>query len=158
MLLQRATEPEQVKKLLETGKTDLLHRFISKKGRPFSAFLVRGADGKVGFEFAPRAVKPDKAAATPATAKASGFLCSWWPPAYPRRRRRQTPDGDSTAGNTSGVSRCRQQRGGIPLPPDRRRAEAVRKARHRRPRPDAAETRCRHTALPGAADIGPSAR
>ncbi len=55
IILQRSIEPEQVRKLLETGKTDLLHRFISKKGRPFSAFLVRGADGKVGFEFAPRA-------------------------------------------------------------------------------------------------------
>ena len=55
IILQRAIEPEQVRKLLDTGKTDLLHRFISKKGRPFSAFLVRGADGKVGFEFAPRA-------------------------------------------------------------------------------------------------------
>jgi DNA topoisomerase-3 len=55
IILQRAIEPEQVAKLLATGKTDLLHRFISKKGRPFSAFLARGADGKVGFEFAPRA-------------------------------------------------------------------------------------------------------
>jgi DNA topoisomerase-3 len=54
IILQRPIEPEQVRKLLETGKTDLLHRFISKKGRPFSAFLVRGDDGKVGFEFAPR--------------------------------------------------------------------------------------------------------
>jgi DNA topoisomerase-3 len=35
----------------------LLHKFISKKGRPFSAFLVRGGDGKVTFEFAPREAK-----------------------------------------------------------------------------------------------------
>jgi DNA topoisomerase III len=55
IILQRTIEPEQMKKLLTEGKTDLLHRFISKKGRPFSAYLVRGADGKVGFEFAPRA-------------------------------------------------------------------------------------------------------
>jgi DNA topoisomerase III len=53
-ILQRPIEPEQVKKLLETGKTDLLHRFISKKGRPFSAFLARQPDGRIGFEFAPR--------------------------------------------------------------------------------------------------------
>ncbi len=73
IILQRTIEPEQMKMLLATGRTDLLHRFISKKGRPFSAFLVRGADGKVGFEFAPRAakavkpkaaVKPRKASAT----------------------------------------------------------------------------------------------
>jgi len=62
IILQRPIEPEQVRKLLESGKTDLLHRFISKKGRPFSAFLVRGDDGKVGFEFAPRANSRAKAA------------------------------------------------------------------------------------------------
>ena len=68
VILQRPIEPEQIQKLLATGRTDLLHRFISRKGRPFSAFLVRGADGKVGFEFAPRAAKaprrsPEKTAA-----------------------------------------------------------------------------------------------
>jgi DNA topoisomerase-3 len=35
----------------------LLHKFISKKGRPFSAYLVLGKDGKVSFEFEPRAPK-----------------------------------------------------------------------------------------------------
>lgn len=54
IILQRPMEREQMVKLLSTGKTDLLHRFISKKGRPFSAFLAKGADGKVGFEFSPR--------------------------------------------------------------------------------------------------------
>ena len=68
IILQRPIEREQMQKLLATGKTDLLHRFISKKGRPFSAFLVRGADGKVGFEFAPRAAKSGK----PATDAAEG--------------------------------------------------------------------------------------
>lgn len=57
VILQRPIEPEQIQKLLSTGKTDLLHRFISKKGRPFSAYLAKGADGRVGFEFAPRAGK-----------------------------------------------------------------------------------------------------
>jgi len=68
IILQRTIEPEQIKKLLATGKTDLLHRFISKKGRPFSAFLVRGPDGKVTFEFAPR---EPKAAAKPKAAARS---------------------------------------------------------------------------------------
>jgi DNA topoisomerase-3 len=54
IILQRQIEVDQMRKLLSTGRTDLLHRFISKKGRPFSAFLVKGPDGKVGFEFAPR--------------------------------------------------------------------------------------------------------
>ena len=66
IILQRPIEPEQMKKLLTEGKTDLLHRFISKKGRPFSAYLVRGPGGKVGWEFAPRAAAkaPAKKAAT----------------------------------------------------------------------------------------------
>ncbi len=75
VILQRPIESEQIQKLLATGRTDLLHRFISRKGRPFSAFLVRGADGKVGFEFAPRAAKaprrsPEKAAAIEAIPQA----------------------------------------------------------------------------------------
>jgi len=71
IILQRPIEREQMQKLLASGRTDLLHRFISKKGRPFSAFLVRGAEGKVGFEFAPRAAKPAKAEAAPAEARPS---------------------------------------------------------------------------------------
>ena len=54
IILQRQMEREQMVKLLNIGKTDLLHRFISKKGRPFSAYLAKGPDGKIGFEFAPR--------------------------------------------------------------------------------------------------------
>jgi DNA topoisomerase-3 len=70
VILQRPIEPEEIKKLLATGKTDLLHRFVSRKGRPFSAFLVRAADGKVGFEFAPRATKPRSPARTDDAEKA----------------------------------------------------------------------------------------
>ena len=58
ILLQRPVEKEQVEKLLAKRRTDLLEKFISKKGRPFKAFLVVGDDGKVGFEFAPREKKP----------------------------------------------------------------------------------------------------
>ncbi len=57
IILQRNMEREQMLKLLATGKTDLLHRFISKKGRPFSAYLVRKPDGSVGFEFEVREKK-----------------------------------------------------------------------------------------------------
>ena len=42
--------PKQAQKLLTTGKTGLLEGFISKRGRPFSAYL-KLEDGKVGFEF-----------------------------------------------------------------------------------------------------------
>jgi DNA topoisomerase-3 len=53
VILQRTIEPEQIRKLLASGKTDLLDKFISKKGRPFKAYLVY-KEGRVGFEFEPR--------------------------------------------------------------------------------------------------------
>jgi len=52
-LCQKEMPREQVLKLIETGKTDLIPRFISKKGRPFSAFL-KLEGGKVVFEFEER--------------------------------------------------------------------------------------------------------
>jgi DNA topoisomerase III len=52
-ILHREIPKEQVQKLIATGKTDLLPRFVSKKGRPFSAHLTL-ENGKVGFEFAER--------------------------------------------------------------------------------------------------------
>jgi DNA topoisomerase III len=58
-ILQREIPKEQVQKLIATGKTDLLPKFISKKGRPFSAHL-KLANGKVGFEFAERTPKKKK--------------------------------------------------------------------------------------------------
>ena len=57
IILTRPIEREQITKLLENGKTDLLTKFISKKGRPFSAYLVRNPDGKIGFEFEQKAPK-----------------------------------------------------------------------------------------------------
>jgi DNA topoisomerase-3 len=62
MILQQPIEREQMKKLLATGKTDLLTAFVSKKGRRFKAFLVKQPDGKIGFEFQARAPKdkPEK--------------------------------------------------------------------------------------------------
>lgn len=63
IILQRTIEKEQVQKLLATGRTDLLDKFISRKGRPFKAFLVLGQGGKVNWEFEPRKSKKDGAAA-----------------------------------------------------------------------------------------------
>lgn len=51
VILKRDIEKEQVVKLLKEGKTDLIPNFISKKGRPFKAFLVLKSNGDVGFEF-----------------------------------------------------------------------------------------------------------
>ena len=50
MILGREIPKEQAQKLLTTGKTGLLEGFISKRGRPFSAYL-KLEDEKVGFEF-----------------------------------------------------------------------------------------------------------
>ncbi len=57
VILQRAIEREQMQKLLATGRTDLLQRFISRKGRPFKAFLVLNDKKDVGFEFEKREPK-----------------------------------------------------------------------------------------------------
>ena len=73
IILQQPVEREQMIKLLKAGRTDLLKGFISNKTRrKFSAYLVRGSDGKVGFEFEPRAPKAGakKAAGEPAKAPA----------------------------------------------------------------------------------------
>ncbi len=66
VILQREIPTEQVLKLITTGKTDLLHKFISKKGRPFSAHL-KLEDGKVGFEFAKKVAGPKKTGARKTT-------------------------------------------------------------------------------------------
>jgi DNA topoisomerase III len=60
VILQQPVDPEQVKKLLSAGKTDLLPRFISRKGRPFKAFLVITEKKDVGFEFEKREPKTKK--------------------------------------------------------------------------------------------------
>jgi len=51
VVLQQPVDRDQVKKLLATGKTDVMDKFISKAGKPFSANLKLGAKGKVEFEF-----------------------------------------------------------------------------------------------------------
>lgn len=60
VILQQPVDPEQMKRLLSAGKTDLLPRFISRKGRPFKAFLVLTGKKDVGFEFEKREPKTKK--------------------------------------------------------------------------------------------------
>jgi DNA topoisomerase-3 len=53
-ILQQDIDLEQVSKMVETGQTDLLTKFISRKGKPFKAQLKLEAGGKVGFVFPER--------------------------------------------------------------------------------------------------------
>jgi len=59
IILQQPVEREQVEKLLATGKTDLLDKFVSMRTRrAFKAFLIwNKEEGKVTFEFEPRTSK-----------------------------------------------------------------------------------------------------
>jgi len=71
IILQQPVERAQMAKLLTAGRSDLLKGFISNKTRrKFSAYLVRGSDGKIGFEFEPRA--PKKPAAKKSDAAPAG--------------------------------------------------------------------------------------
>ena len=78
VILQQEISAEQMTKLLATGKTDLLEGFVSNRNnRKFKAYLARGEDGKVSFEFEAR---PEKVGGKPATkrfaAKAPGKTAS----------------------------------------------------------------------------------
>jgi DNA topoisomerase-3 len=65
IILQQPVAREQMHKLLETGKTDLLDKFVSMRTRrAFKAFLAWDKEaGKVNFEFAPSKFPPRKTAA-----------------------------------------------------------------------------------------------
>jgi DNA topoisomerase III len=65
VILQQPIEREQMTKLLATGKTDLLDKFVSMRTRrAFKAMLAWDAEaGKVNFEFAPSKFPPRKPAA-----------------------------------------------------------------------------------------------
>lgn len=73
IILQQPVAREEMSKLLESGKTSLLENFVSNKTRrKFKAFLAWDKkEGKVVFEFEPRAAKvpAKKAAAKKATEK-----------------------------------------------------------------------------------------
>jgi DNA topoisomerase III len=73
IILQQPVMREQMSKLLQTGKTDLLENFVSNKTRrKFKARLAWDAkEGKVGFEFEPRAAKVPAKKAAPAKKKAT---------------------------------------------------------------------------------------
>lgn len=71
-ILQRSIPREEIVKLAETGRTNLIAGFVSKKGRKFAAYLK--LDGKkVGFEFEPREPKAPKGDGEGSTVKRGRF-------------------------------------------------------------------------------------
>ncbi|MEN8200045.1 MAG: DNA topoisomerase, partial [Thermodesulfobacteriota bacterium] len=54
MILSREIKGDHIRQLLDDGKTELITKFISKKKRPFDAYLLLNKAGKVSFEFPPR--------------------------------------------------------------------------------------------------------
>lgn len=73
IILQQPIERAQMQKLLATGKTDLLEKFVSMRTRrAFKAMLAWDAEaGKVNFEFAPSKFPPRKTAVKSAVATKS---------------------------------------------------------------------------------------
>ncbi|MGF1655889.1 MAG: DNA topoisomerase III [Verrucomicrobiales bacterium] len=67
-ILQRTIPLEQAMKIVNEGRTDLLPQFISKKGRPFKAYLVL-TEGAIKFEFEERKPKDEKGASKSTTKK-----------------------------------------------------------------------------------------
>ena len=74
VILQQPVEREQMQKLLSTGKTDLLDKFVSMRTRrAFKAFLAWDKEaGKVNFEFAPSKFPPRPGAAAKTIAAKAG--------------------------------------------------------------------------------------
>src|SRR5262249_11754584 len=60
LMCQRAITPEHAIQLVTRGKTDLIEKFTSKKGRPFDAYLVRQGN-RIVWEFPPRQPRKDAA-------------------------------------------------------------------------------------------------
>ena len=54
VILEQPIDAAQVTKILATKKSDLLDKFISKAGKPFPAYLVMDAKGKITFDFPER--------------------------------------------------------------------------------------------------------
>ena len=60
MILARQIDREHIIQLLKNGKTELIKGFISKRKKPFDAYLLLDTKGKLTFEFPPRKQKSNK--------------------------------------------------------------------------------------------------
>jgi len=97
IILQQPVEREQMAKLLATGKTDLLDKFVSMRTRrAFKAFLAWDKEaGKVNFEFEPRESKfpPRKFAGKAGTTAAAKAAAKKSPAATAAKAPRKTAAG-----------------------------------------------------------------
>ena len=57
IILEKPLTPQHIRQLLTDGRTELISGFISKKKRPFDAYLLLAKNGRISFEFPPRAAK-----------------------------------------------------------------------------------------------------
>ncbi|MFT5730932.1 MAG: DNA topoisomerase-3 [Desulforhopalus sp.] len=57
IILSKEISAENITQLLVDGKTELIIGFISKRKKPFDAYLILAKNGKVSFEFPPRKSK-----------------------------------------------------------------------------------------------------
>ncbi len=54
IILQKELDEKHIRQLLTDGKTELISGFISKRKKPFDAWLVLDKNGRMSFEFPPR--------------------------------------------------------------------------------------------------------
>ncbi|NNK14569.1 MAG: hypothetical protein HKP52_10055 [Desulfofustis sp.] len=57
MILSKTLTDKDIKKLLSDRKSPLIKGFISKKRKPFDAYLLLDDKGKISFEFPPRKMR-----------------------------------------------------------------------------------------------------
>ena len=100
MIKGREIPPEQMEKLLRDRKTDLLDRFKSSKNRPFNAHLILTPEGKLGWEFAPRAPKKPKLDSRSVQATLSPVPESRQTPPAPKRARKPKSAAPSGGGES----------------------------------------------------------
>ncbi|HRO58898.1 MAG TPA: topoisomerase C-terminal repeat-containing protein, partial [Burkholderiaceae bacterium] len=102
IILQQEIEPAQMSKLLAEGRSDLLPGFVSQRTRrKFKAFLVRGADGKIGFEFEPRPARPGAEAKAKASGSSSDPLAASGKPAAKKAATKSAAPSKAVANKTA---------------------------------------------------------
>lgn len=57
IILSKKINEQHIRQLLSDGRTELIEGFISKKRRPFDAYLILAKNGTIRFEFPPRKSK-----------------------------------------------------------------------------------------------------